>query len=332
MEKVEAAQAPATRAEAPHRIQVADAWAGQRVDHVVTRLFGGHSRAEVQDWIAAGRVLLDGAVPPAKTRLKEGQWLTVAPPRRLNQARIQGGWTAAPVAVEVLHADDDLIVVAKAAGQVVHPAPGHMDDTLVNGLLYSFPELEGMERAGIVHRLDRDTSGVMVVARTPTAYDALVAQFKAHSVGRSYLALVHGELTSGSSVSAPIARHPRHRTKFAVVEGGKPAVTHYRVTGRYRAATRVEARLETGRTHQVRIHMAHIGHPVIGDPLYGGKGRIPPGLDEAGRDVVWGFRRQALHAGLLTVTHPRSGERLRWEQPPPDDLARLMATLEGNPR
>jgi 23S rRNA pseudouridine1911/1915/1917 synthase len=332
MEKVEAEAGADLEAEVPHRIELPAAWAGKRLDQALARLFGGYSRAEVQDWIAAGRVLLDGSSPAAKTRVRGGERLTVAPPRPLSEARINGGWTAAPVAVAVIHADDDLIAVAKAPGQVVHPAPGHVDDTLVNGLLYRYPELNKVERAGIVHRLDRDTSGVLVVARTPAARDALVAQFKAHTVERVYTAVVVGEMTSGGTVAAPIARHSRHRTKFAVVEGGKRAVTHYRVTGRYRGATRIEARLETGRTHQVRVHMAHLGFPVLGDPTYGGKGRMPPGLDEAEREVVAGFRRQALHAGALTISHPRSGEPVGWQQPPPDDLARVIEVLERHPR
>ena len=332
MEKVEVDAAPDLEAEVPHRIELPVAWAGKRLDQALARLFGGHSRGEVQDWIAGGRVLLEGAPATAKSRVRGGERLTVAPPRPLSEARINGGWAAAPVAIEVLHEDDDLIVLGKAPGQVVHPAPGHVDDTLVNGLLYRYPELNRVERAGIVHRLDRDTSGVLVVARTPAARDALVAQFKAHTVERVYTAVVVGEMTSGGTVDAPVARHPRHRTKFAVVEGGKRAVTHYRVTGRYRGATRIEARLETGRTHQVRVHMAHLGYPVLGDPIYGGKGRMPPGLDEAEREVLAGFRRQALHAGALTVTHPRSGEPVGWEQEPPPDLARVIEILERNPR
>jgi 23S rRNA pseudouridine1911/1915/1917 synthase len=330
MEKVESPASFGGEAEVPHRIQTPADWRGERLDRALARLFGGRSRAEVQGWIAAGRVLMDGEVATAKTKLKGGEWLTVTP--GLSQARVDGGWTAAPVPVSVLHADAELIVVAKAPGQVVHPAPGHVDDTLVNGLLYRYPELQRVERAGIVHRLDRDTSGVLAVARTPRARESLVAQFKAHSVERRYLALVHGEITSGGTVDAPIARHPRHRTRFAVVEDGKRAVTHYRVTGRFRGATRIEARLETGRTHQVRVHMAHIGHPVMGDPLYGGKGRIPPGLGEAGQALVANFRRQALHAGHLGLAHPATGERVSWEQSPPDDLAQLIAVLEGNPR
>jgi len=332
MEKVDEPSTTGPRAEAPHRLQLPPEWAGMRLDRALARLFAGHSRAEVQEWIAAGRVLAEGEPTAAKARAKGGQWLTVAPPARLSRERIAGGWTAAPVPLEVLHEDDHLIVLAKGPGRVVHPAPGHVDDTLVNGLLYRYPELERVERAGIVHRLDRDTSGVLAVARTPQAREALVAQFKAHSVDRRYLAVVHGEMTSGGTVDAPIDRHPRHRTRFAVVEGGKRAVTHYRVTGRYRGATRIEARLETGRTHQVRVHMAHIGHPVMGDPLYGGKNRLPPGLDEAGRELVAAFRRQALHAGLLGLIHPASGEWVSWEQPPPADLAQLIAVLEGNPR
>ncbi|HKJ89344.1 MAG TPA: RluA family pseudouridine synthase, partial [Gammaproteobacteria bacterium] len=237
-------------------------------------------------------------------------------------------WSPSPVPLDIVYADDDLVVLAKEPGRVVHPAAGHSADTLANGLLHRFPELAGVERAGIVHRLDRDTSGLLVVARTPRAREGLVAQFKDHTVDRRYLAVVQGDLTSGGRVEAPIGRHPRHRTKFAVVEDGRRAVTHYRVEGRYRGATRIEARLETGRTHQVRVHMAHIGHPVLGDPLYGGKPRMPAGLDEAGRAVVSAFRRQALHAGRLTLTHPVTEQSMTWEQPPPEDLERLLAVLE----
>lgn len=323
MEKVDT-QPDDLPAEAPHRIQLPRAWQGQRLDRAVARLFGGHSRGEIQEWIGAGRVLLEGDRAPAKTRIRGGEWIRVAPPGR---AAVNRGWRPAPVPLEVVHADDDILVIAKPAGLVVHPAPGHVADTLVNGLLHAYPELADVERAGIVHRLDRDTSGLLVVARSARIRDLLVKQFKRRAIDRCYLAVVRGELTSGGRIEAPIARHPRHRTRFAVVEGGKPAVTHYRVRERFRGATLIEARLETGRTHQVRIHMAHTGHPVLGDPLYGGKGWMPPGLDEAGRALIQGFRRQALHAGRLGLVHPGSGEECRWEMAPPEDMQRVMDAL-----
>ncbi|MFA9460613.1 RluA family pseudouridine synthase [Thiohalorhabdus methylotrophus] len=327
MEKVDVPENLDETAPSPHRIQLPREWRGERLDRALTRLFGGHSRAEIQEWLAAGRVVLEGRRPAAKTRVAGGEWVVVDPPAAEDRDE---AWVARPVPLDVVHADEHLIVLAKDPGRVVHPAAGHMEDTLVNGLLYRFPELAGVERAGIVHRLDRDTSGLLVVARTPHARERLVAQFKEHAVDRRYLAVVQGEITSGGHVEAPIGRHPRHRTKFAVVEAGKHALTHYRVERRYAGATRIEARLETGRTHQVRVHMAHIGHPVLGDPLYGGKRRFPGGLDEAGRAFVGGFSRQALHAGRLTLSHPVTGQQLTWEQPPPADMARLLAILEDS--
>jgi len=327
MEKVESTRRPLAEDPACHRIQLPPDWAGQRLDRVVARLFAGHSRAEVQEWIAQGQVQRNGGEARAKDKVAGGDWLTVTPPEGRGDDADE--WLPQPVALDVVHCDEDLIVLAKAVGQVVHPAPGHSGDTLANGLLYRFPELAGVERAGIVHRLDRDTSGLLVVARTPRARESLVAQFQAHSVDRCYTAVVAGELTSGGKVDAPIARHPRHRTRFAVVPDGKRAVTHFRVARRFRGATEITARLETGRTHQVRVHMAHIGHPVLGDPVYSGKPRIPPGLDEVGRRYVAAFRHQALHAGSLGVTHPGTGERMHWEQPLPPELQRLIDFLAG---
>lgn len=330
MEKVESVPRPPVEDPACHRIQLPAEWAGQRLDRVVARLFAGHSRAEVQEWIGGGRVQRNGGAARAKDKVAAGDWLTVTPPEE--PAGAEDAWLPQPVELEVVHCDEELIVLAKAVGQVVHPAPGHSGDTLANGLLHRFPELAEVERAGIVHRLDRDTSGLLVVARTARARESLVAQFKAHSVDRRYTAVVAGELTSGGTVDAPIARHPRHRTRFAVVPEGKRAVTHYRVARRFRGATEITARLETGRTHQVRVHMAHIGHPVLGDPVYGGKPRIPPGLDEAGRQYVAAFRHQALHAGSLGVTHPATGERMYWEQPLPAELQQLIDILAGAAR
>jgi len=322
-------QAPSI-SEAAHRIQSPREWRGQRLDRAIGRLFADHSRGEIQAWIGAGRVLVEGVPASVKSKLEGNEWITVDPPAPGPSS--ERGWPAAPVPLTVRYVDEALIVLAKEPGRVVHPAPGHREDTLANGLLYRFPELIGVERAGIVHRLDRDTSGLLAVARTEEARQALVRQFKAHSVQRRYLALVHGELTSGSSVDAPIARHPRHRTKFAVVTDGKPAVTHYRIRQRFPGLTLVEAWLETGRTHQARIHMAHIGHPVVGDPLYGGKGRLPRGIQGSLRERLRAFPRQALHADRLTLDHPTRGDRRVWQEPMPRGMAELVQALsEASP-
>jgi 23S rRNA pseudouridine1911/1915/1917 synthase len=309
-----------------HRLQVPDALAGQRLDRVLTRLFPGHSRSEVADWITERRVTSGEAPVRGRDKAAARQWLEVAvpPPKPADR------WPAVDLPVAVVHADADILVLNKPPGWVVHPAPGHQADTLANGLLYHYPELGEVERAGIVHRLDRDTSGLLVVARHTQARAVLVERFKAHDIERGYRAVVHGTVTSGGTVNAPIGRHPRHRTKWAVVaEGeGKRAITHYRVAEHLRGATVIDARLETGRTHQVRLHMAHIGHAVFGDPLYGGRPRLPPGLDEDARQRVAAFRRQALHAGHLGLHHPVTGEWLTWDAAPPADFRQLVADLE----
>lgn len=316
--------AKGTPVDSRHRLQVPDALAGQRLDRVLARLFPGWSRNEIQDWITAGRVTSGDAAVRGRDKVRARQWLEVAPPPPKPADR----WAAVDLPLEVVHADADILVIHKPAGCVVHPAPGHSQDTLANALLYHYPELGEVERAGIVHRLDRDTSGLLVVARHAEARADLVARFKGHDIERRYRAVVHGTLTSGATVDAPIGRHPRHRTKWAVVEDGKRAVTHYRIAARLRGATRLDAWLETGRTHQVRVHMAHIGHPVLGDPLYAGRPKLPAGLPEAARQRVAAFRRQALHAGHLGLHHPVSGEWLEWDVAPPADFQQLVSDLQ----
>lgn len=307
-----------------HRLQVPDGLAQQRLDQVLVRLFPGHSRREVQDWITAGRVTSGGEPVRGRDKAAARQWLEVAPPPPKPAER----WQACDLPLAVVHADAHILVVHKPAGRVVHPAPGHSTDTLANALLFHYPELGEVERAGIVHRLDRDTSGLLVVARHAEVRAALVARFKAHDIERRYTAVVQGTITSGGTVDAPIGRHPRHRTKWAVVDDGKRAVTHYRIAARLRGATLLDAWLETGRTHQVRVHMAHIGHPVLGDPFYGGRPRLPAGLPEAARQRVAAFRRQALHAGHLGLHHPVTGDWLAWDVDPPDDFRQLVTDLE----
>jgi 23S rRNA pseudouridine1911/1915/1917 synthase len=221
-------------------------------------------------------------------------------------------------------------VLDKPAGLVVHPAAGHADGTLLNALLHHAPELASVPRGGIVHRLDKDTTGLMVVAKTLEAHTQLVAQLQARSVSRVYEAIVQGVVTSGGKVDAPIGRHPQQRQKMAVTSTGKPAVSHYRVLERFRAHTHVRVKLETGRTHQIRVHMAYINFPLVGDPVYGGRFRIPPATNPVLVQALRDYPRQALHARFLELDHPVSGERLGWESPLPDDFVELLNLLRGD--
>jgi 23S rRNA pseudouridine1911/1915/1917 synthase len=232
----------------------------------------------------------------------------------------------------VLYADSDLLVIDKPAGLVVHPAAGNPAGTLLNALLHYDPALADLPRAGIVHRLDKATSGVLVVARNLTAHKSLVDALQARRVKREYLAVVQTVLTAGGSVDAPIGRHPVDRKRMAVVPGGKESLTHYRVEERFRAHTLVRVQLETGRTHQIRVHMAHQHIPILGDPVYGGRLRLPPGAGSELQAQLTGFRRQALHAARLTLTHPSSGETVSWSAPLPADMTRLLETLRTDAR
>ncbi len=310
-----------------YQLRVAQEWAGERFDRVLVYHFPHHSRNELQNWIRTGRAALRDRRAEAKTRVAADEWIEVNPPAAL-PGEVTAEWVGASVAVEEIYADDQIIVVAKPAGQVVHPGPGHLTDTLVNGLLRRYPELARVERSGIVHRLDRDTTGLLCVARTPEARAFLIKQFKVHRVERRYTALVEGVVTSGGKIEAPIGRHPKHRTRMAVVPNGRRAVTSYRVLAHLQDATLIEARLETGRTHQVRVHMAHLGHPVLRDPVYGGRPKIPRGLDPKKRAAVEGLHSQALHASYLGLDHPSTGRWMAWESPPPPVLQQLIEALE----
>lgn len=296
--------------------------AGRRFDQALADLFPDFSRSRLTGWIKSGEALLDGAEAKPKQALRGGETVTVWVTPSIET-------TAEPeaIALDLRHADDEVIVLNKPAGLVVHPGAGNPRGTLVNALLHFDPKLAELPRAGIVHRLDKDTSGLMVVARTLRAHASLVEQLSNREVHRQYLAVACGAMVAGGTVDAPIGRHPTDRIRQAVNESGREAVTHYRVRERFRSHTLVECRLETGRTHQIRVHMAHVRHPLVGDPLYGGNLRLPKGATEALVEGLRGFKRQALHAESLAFVHPASGETLRFEAGMPDDMLALLARL-----
>lgn len=301
---------------------VPDSLAGERVDRVLAEMFADFSRSRLQQWVKDGLCTVDGRVARNKDRVAGGERLEV-----VAEFEDQVPARPEPIPLDVLFEDDQLIVVNKRAGLVVHPAAGNRDGTLQNALLHHDLGLRELPRAGIVHRLDKDTSGLLVIARTPAAHRHLVDELQERNIHREYRAVVVGALVAGGRVDAPIGRHPVHRTRMAVTPTGKPAATEYRVLERFRAHTLLQLKLESGRTHQIRVHMAHIHYPIVGDPLYGGRLRIPAGASDALRDALRGFRRQALHACRLGLAHPKTGEWLEWEAPVPADMAGLIAAL-----
>lgn len=296
--------------------------AGSRLDVVAAGLFPDYSRSKLSEWIKSGRLTLDGATARPRDTLTGGETLQLDA-----QTEIQTHALAQDIPIDVLYEDADIFVINKPAGLVVHPGAGNPDGTLVNALLFRDPELNQLPRAGIVHRLDKDTSGVMVVARSMAAHTKLVEMLAAHDVHRQYLAVVVGALVSGGTADAPIDRHPRDRLRMTVREDGRHAVTHYRLRERFRAHTLLECRLETGRTHQIRVHMQHLRHSILGDPLYGGALRLPKGADDMLVEQLRGFKRQALHAEVLSFEHPVHGGEIRCEAPIPEDMKALLSAL-----
>ena len=291
-----------------------DALGGQRIDQVLASLLPEHSRNRLQGWIRDGAVLLDGARVDPKRKVWGGEQLLISPPE------VPGDSPDQPedIPLDIVFEDEALLIINKPVGLVVHPGSGNWSGTLLNALLHHAPELGDVPRAGIVHRLDKDTSGLLVVARTLTAQTHLVRQLQARSVHRHYLALVHGLIdTPAGTVDECIARHASQRTRMAVVPTGKPAVTHFEVRERYEYCTLVECELETGRTHQIRVHMAHLGHPLVGDEVYGRR-RAKPAPQ---------FARQALHAYRLGLEHPLSGKSCAWEIPLAADFDALLKRL-----
>ncbi|GGH93049.1 23S rRNA pseudouridine(1911/1915/1917) synthase [Pseudomonas fluvialis] len=294
----------------------------QRLDQVAAQLFPEHSRSRLSAWIKEGRLTVDGAVLRPRDPVHAGALLALQA-----EQEAQGEWLAQDITLNIVYEDEHLLVIDKPAGLVVHPAAGHADGTLLNALLHHVPDIVNVPRAGIVHRLDKDTTGLMVVAKTIEAHTQLVAQLQARSVGRIYEAIVIGQLTSGGTVDAPIGRSSAQRQRMAVTAGGKPAVTHYRVLERFRSHTHVRVKLETGRTHQIRVHMSHIGYPLVGDPVYAGRFRIPPGASPTLVQELKSFPRQALHARFLELQHPATGLRMKWQSALPDDFVWMLSLL-----
>ena len=296
-----------------------------RLDQALSALLPAYSRSRLQLWLKAGQLRVDGQARRPRDPVAGGE--TVSGELALEMETVA---VALDFPLDLRYQDADLLVLNKPAGLVAHPAAGNRDGTLVNALLHHCPELAALPRAGLVHRLDKDTTGLLVIARSLRAHTALVEQLQARRIERDYLAVVNGVPVAGGTVEAPIGRHPVDRQRMAVTSGGKPAITHYRVLRRFRAHALLRVKLETGRTHQIRVHMAHIHLPLLGDPVYGGRPRLPPGASPRCIEVIQNFRRQALHAERLALIHPVSGERLEWRAEIPADLAELLAALSDD--
>ncbi|MCU7836994.1 MAG: 23S rRNA pseudouridine(1911/1915/1917) synthase RluD [gamma proteobacterium symbiont of Taylorina sp.] len=297
----------------------------QRLDQVMVEFLPEYSRSRIQKWIKQGNILVNGSPSKAKMKLKGGEHLSV----RI-EAEEQGEWQAENIPLDIIYEDESILVINKPVNMVVHPAAGNYTGTLLNALLFHCPDLINVPRAGIVHRLDKDTSGLLVIAKTLIAQTHLVNQLQNRAFEREYEAIVFGEMTGGGTIDAPIGRHPTQRIKMAVVknpDNGKEAITHYRIKERLHGYTCVQIKLETGRTHQIRVHLAHINYPVVGDPVYAGRLRLPSDCSELLKQFLLDFKRQALHARKLGLLHPQSKQWIEWEVEAPEDMQRLKALL-----
>jgi 23S rRNA pseudouridine1911/1915/1917 synthase len=302
-------------------------YAGQRLDQALAALLPDYSRARIQQWIKAGELQVDGQTVKPRDRVLGGEHIH-------GQCRqtVETTVTAQAIPLDIVFEDEALLVVNKPAGMVVHPAAGNPDNTLVNGLLHHAPELEALPRAGLVHRLDKDTSGLLVIARNLKAHHALIQQLQNRTMGRHYQAVVNGVLTGDGTVDAPIGRHPVDRKRMAVTPNGKAAVTHYQVSECFAAHTHLSVRLQTGRTHQIRVHMNYLNHPIVGDPVYGGRSRGSSsiGISTALQEALRSFPRQALHARTLALIHPETGACLQWHADTPADILQLLNVLRND--
>jgi len=301
-------------------------YASQRLDAVLVKMFPDYSRSRLQQWIKAGKVLLNGQIPRAKDKVIGEESLQL----HIEHEMCDQDVIAQDIPLDIIYEDEDILVINKPVGLVVHPAAGHADGTLQNGLLFHDEHLHEVPRSGIVHRLDKDTSGLLVVARNLKAHKSLVDQLQARTVHREYQAIVLGVLTAGGTIDKPIGRHGRDRKKMAVKQGGKEAITHFRVLDRYRGHSRVKVNLETGRTHQIRVHMAYVRHPLVGDQTYGGRLQLPAGAGDELKEFLRAYDRQALHARKLGLIHPVTGKEIEFKAPLPEDMQDLIAVLEAD--
>lgn len=302
---------------------IPDEFSGMRLDQALAKLFPEFSRGQLTKWIKAGDVSVDDKQLRPRDSVNGGEQVII----HAELANQDESWTAEAISLDIVYEDDEVIILNKPAGMVVHPGAGNHQGTLVNALLAHAPQLSAIPRAGIVHRIDKSTTGLLMVAKTLQAHNSLVSQLQARTVVREYQAIAVGVMTAGGTVDEPIGRHHLDRKRMAISQTGKPAVTHYRVEQRFRAHTHIRCKLETGRTHQIRVHMAHIRHPLIGDPVYGGRFKQAKGMSESCREALQGFRRQALHAGVLGFKHPATGEDVRWEVDLPEDMQQILTIL-----
>jgi 23S rRNA pseudouridine1911/1915/1917 synthase len=301
--------------------------AGRRLDSALARLMPEHSRTRIKGWIEAGAVTVGRAACRPKDIVEAGSLVRV---QMMRDEVAQPQVLPEAIALRLVHEDRDVLVVDKPAGLVVHPGAGNPRHTLQNALLGLDPKLAALPRAGLIHRLDKDTSGLLVVARTPEAHTSLSRQLEARTMAREYVAVCAGVMTGGGTVNEPIGRHRGDRLRMAIRGSGRPAVTHYRVLERFRAHTYLSVKLETGRTHQIRLHLSHIKYPIVGDPVYGGRFKLPRGASPNLIDTLREFKRQALHAAALGFNHPRSGKRLTLQSPVPPDFAQLLLVLRDD--
>ncbi len=309
-----------------HKDIVPDSCLGKRLDQTLAIMFPDYSRSRLKDWILAGCVHVNGEVlTRAREKMYGGEEITIDA-----EVEAEQRFEAQNIKLDIVYEDDDILVINKPAGLVVHPGAGNPDGTVLNALLHHHPAIEVVPRAGIVHRLDKDTTGLMVVAKTIAAQTNLVEALQLREITREYEAVSNGLMTAGGIVDEPIGRHPTKRTHMAVAFSGRPSVTHYRVMEKYRLHTRLRLRLETGRTHQIRVHMSHITHPLVGDPVYGGRPRPPKNSTPELLAKLRSFKRQALHAAMLSLYHPVTGELMTWHADLPDDFVELVELLQAD--
>jgi len=292
------------------------------LDVALSEMLPDYSRSKITTWIKSGDALINNKAFKPKDKVNGSQVVMLSLNKKQNN-----DWSAENIALNIVFEDEDIIIINKPFGLVTHPGAGNWNGTLANALLYYDPELSKLDRAGIVHRLDKNTSGLMVIARNEKSQKYLVEQLQSHSVAREYSAIVYGHMISGGSINDPIGRDPKDRIKQAVSSNGKDATTHYRVIDRFKSHTHVKAILETGRTHQIRVHLSHIGYPLLGDSMYGGRVRFPKKASEILKESLLGFKRQALHSKKLTLNHPSTGELMSWKSPLPDDMLKLLNIL-----